>query len=352
LKHMSNELMTNKNRGAPTGKIVFACLLVVVVLFSTVHGNAQGVGDNGQTKKYVIFREDDVAPRADFPEIQALNQVHIDKNVPLTLGIIPHQNASKGNQLLQDEQFLSYMRSIASNPIFEFAQHGYTHKSVSVTSPSEFYGRPYAAQYDAIKKGRDDIKQAFGLVPTTFIPPFDKSDNNTLKAAKALGFTEYSTAYRDFNILQGQSQGIKIESVSLVLANESLASMKNKTEQFLNDPQSNDTFVVLYHPSDFSGPNGVISSQKVKLLADYIDYLKGTGRVQFTTFDRSWTTESPVRSSEVASPTETNTSTYVEDNTLTGNGLNSEFSALFIFACVALVVVGFVLLVGRLSSKR
>jgi len=36
----------------------------------------------------VVFREDDVAPKADFAELQAVNQVHIDKNVPVTLGII------------------------------------------------------------------------------------------------------------------------------------------------------------------------------------------------------------------------------------------------------------------------
>ena len=338
--------------GATAGKIVFACLLIAVILFSTVPGNAQGVEDNGQTRKYVIFREDDVAPRADFAEQQAVNQVNIDKNVPATLGITPHQNASKGNQLLQDKQFLNYMRSIASNHLFEFAQHGYTHKSVSLASPSEFYGRPYAVQYDAIKKGRDDITQAFGVVPTTFMPPFDKSDNNTLKAAKALGFTEYSTAFRDFNILQGQSEGIKIESVSLVFANQSLASLKNETEQFLNNPQSVDTLVVLYHPYDFSGPNGVVNLQRVKLLADYIDYLKGTGRVQFTTFNRSTTTDGAVSSSGVASPSETNASANAAGNILTGNRLNSGFSALLAFACFALILVGFFWLIGRSSSKR
>ena len=116
-------------RGATAGKIVFACLLVTTLFFSTVHVNAQGVTDNEQTKKYVIFRDDDVAPRAKFAELQAINQVHIDKNVPVTLGIVPHQNASAGNQLLQDTQFLNYMRSIASNHLFEFAQHGYTHQS-------------------------------------------------------------------------------------------------------------------------------------------------------------------------------------------------------------------------------
>jgi peptidoglycan/xylan/chitin deacetylase (PgdA/CDA1 family) len=338
--------------GTTAGKIVFTCLLVAAILFSTVHGNAQGVEDNGQTRKYVIFREDDVAPRVDFPELQAVNQVHIDKNVPLTLGITPHQNASKGNQLLQDKQFLNYMRSIASNHLFEFAQHGYTHQSVSMASPSEFYGRPYAVQYDAIKKGRDYITQAFGVVPTTFIPPFDKSDNNTLKAAKALGFTEYSTAFRDFNILQGQSEGIKIESVSLVFANESLESLKNETEQFLNNPHSVDTLVVLYHPYDFSGPNGVVNLQRVKLLADYIDYLKSTGRVQFTTFNRATTTDGAVSSSGVASPSETNASANAAGNILTGDRLNSGFSALLVLACFALIFVGFIWLIGRSSSKR
>jgi peptidoglycan/xylan/chitin deacetylase (PgdA/CDA1 family) len=338
-------------RSATAGKMAFA-FLFVVILFSTVHGNVQAVENHEQTQKFIIFRDDDVAPRTKFAELQAVNQVHIDKNVPVTLGITPHQNASKGNQLLQDEQFLNYMRSIASNRLFEFAQHGYTHQSVSMTSPSEFYGRPYAVQYNTIKKGRDDITQAFGIVPTTFMPPFDKSDNDTLKAAKALGFTEYSTSFSDFNILQGQRWGINIEAVSLVFGNESLASMKNETERFLNDPHSVNAFIVLYHPADFSGPNGVVNSQRVKLLADYIDYLKGTGRVQFTTFNRSSTTEGAVPSSGGVSLPETNAVTNAAGDILKGNSLNSGFSALFLFACFALIAIGCLWLIGRSSSER
>jgi hypothetical protein len=81
----------------PRGKIVFAFLFMLIVLFSTVHVNAQDVEGGGQTKKYVVFRDDDIAPRAKFAQLEAVNKVHIDKNVPVTLGIIPHQNASAGN---------------------------------------------------------------------------------------------------------------------------------------------------------------------------------------------------------------------------------------------------------------
>jgi len=275
-------------------KIVLVCSLVLILLSSMLFVcTGSGATGNAQTNKYVIFREDDVAPNADFAELQAVNQVHIDKNVPLTLGIIPHPDAThSGNQLEANAQFLDYMRSIESNHLFQFAQHGYTHQDIapSPRGPSEFYGRPYAAQYNAIKQGRDDITQAFGVTPTSFLPPFDKSDNNTLKAAKALGFTEYCTAFPDVNMNQGYKEGIKVDTISIELGNNSLQSLENATEPWINNPNSINTFIVLYHPSDFKGANGTVNATEVKLLGDYIDYLQGTGRVQFTTLDGSETT--------------------------------------------------------------
>ena len=276
-------------------KIVLVCSLVLILLVSMLFtGAGSGATGSAQTAKYVVFREDDVAPKADFAELQAVNQVHIDKNVPVTLGIIPHPYPTpSGNQLIEASQtFLDYMRSLTSNHLFQFAQHGYTHLDTgpSPQGPSEFYGRPYAAQYNAIKQGRDDITQAFGVTPTSFLPPFDKSDNNTLKAAQALGFTEYSTAFVDVNMNQGYKEGIKVDTISIELGNNSLQSLENATEQWLNNPNSINTFIVLYHPSDFKAVDGTVNATELKLLGDYIDYLQGTGRVQFTTLDRSVTT--------------------------------------------------------------
>ena len=257
-------------------------------------GASSGATGSAQTNKYVIFREDDVAPNADFAELQAVNQLNINMNVPVTLGIISHPYPTpSGNQLIKvNNTFLEYMRSLTSNHLFQFAQHGYTHLDTgpSPVGPSEFYGRPYAAQYDAIKQGRDDIIQAFGVTPTSFLPPFDKSDNNTVKACKALGFTEYSTAFQDFNQNGGNLDGMRLDTISIELGNNSLQSMENATEQWLNNDRSTDTFIVLYHPADFRGPDGAVNTAEVKLLGDYIDYLQGTGRVQFTTLDGSWTT--------------------------------------------------------------
>jgi hypothetical protein len=276
---------------------------VFSVLFA---GAGSGATGSAQANRYVIFREDDVAPNADFAELQAVNQLNINMNIPVVMGIIPHPYAMpSGNQLIEvNHTFLEYMRSLTSNHLFQFAQHGYTHLDLgpSPEGPSEFYGRPYAAQYDAIKQGRDDITQAFGVTPTSFLPPFDKSDNNTLKACEAQGFTEYSTAFRDFNQNAGTLDGMQLDTISIEFSNASfnqvpsptstqtLQSLENATSQWLNDPHAINTWVVLYHPADFEGPNYTVNASKVTMLADYIKYLEGTGRVQFTTLDRSVTT--------------------------------------------------------------
>jgi peptidoglycan/xylan/chitin deacetylase (PgdA/CDA1 family) len=307
-----------------------------------------GATGNAQTNKYVIFREDDVAPNADFAELQAVNQVHIDKNVPLTLGIIPHPDSSpSGNQLEANAQFLDYMRSIESNHLFQFAQHGYTHQDIapSLRGPSEFYGRPYAAQYNAIKQGRDDITQAFGVTPTSFLPPFDKSDNNTLKAAKALGFTEYCTAFPDVNMNQGYKEGIKVDTISIELGNNSLQSLENATEPWLNNPNSINTFIVLYHPSDFKGADGTVNATEAKLLGDYIDYLQGTGRVQFTTLDRLVTTTgngavtTTGNGAVTSSSSEGTTNAVGAPDVLSGSGVFPVLGAILVFSLASILII-------------
>ena len=172
-----------------------------------------------------------------------------------------------------------------------------------------------------------------------------------LKAAKALGFTEYSTSFRDFNINEGYMNGVRIDAVSLVFANESLQSMESATDQFLNDTHGIDTLVVLYHPADFSGPDGAVNSEKIKMLSDYIDYLEGTGRVQFTKLDRTWTTEGSGGSSSSGAST---SKTTVASNS-EANGLSGGLGALPLYASFGLIAfacIGFLWFRVRSNPTR
>lgn len=259
-----------------------------------VFSAAQHVSGRDETeKKYVIFRDDDITSNYKLKTLKAVNQVHVEKNVPVTLGIIPHPYLNRrDNELYMDRAFSEYMRSISSNPLFEFAQHGYTHHDVTGTlNSSEFYGVPYSSQYDSIKRGQSDIENAFGIRPTTFIPPFDHGDSNTLKALKSLGFTDYCTAFSDFDVYQRYVEGIRIDSVSLTLDDATLQSVKNETERLFSEEHGSNTIIVLYHFATFSGPGEVLNETKVQLLEDYIDYLKLRADVTFTRLDRTYSVE-------------------------------------------------------------
>lgn len=306
-----------------TRKALVPFLLILIVLVSLpVSTDCVSAQPTGTTKQ-VIFRDDDVAPTRWINVLEAVNQVHIDENVPVTLAIIPHPAAqtdvqlfpqdrpilfgpsfpnATANELFQMHLFLDYMRSIATNPLFEFAQHGYTHENDGLTpgshKQSEFAGEPFDVQYEAIRQGRDDIKDAFGVTPTTFIPPWDRSDLITLEALRSLGFTEYCTGGTEYPTLQGHVAGIQVEKAGVDIdggnyaaLNESVQLAKNTTDQFFSDP-TNNTLIVAYHWWTFTGPGGSIDVRKVQLLRDYINYVKTKEGVQFTRLDRKLTVSS------------------------------------------------------------
>ena len=61
-----------------------------------------------QPRKYIAFRDDDVAPFTSLEPLEAVNQVHIDEGVPVTLGIIPQSQA-----LLHALLWLKHLRGLS-----------------------------------------------------------------------------------------------------------------------------------------------------------------------------------------------------------------------------------------------
>ncbi len=300
-------------------------IAITVLLLTTLFaGLAAGAGTSTSTK-YVAFRDDDV--NAQPGALKTVNQVHIDKNVPVTLAIVPHPNVNQaGNQLLSNPT-TSYLQTIATNPLFEFAQHGYTHyddvhntASTPVltgigtpkdftdaespyvatragvpltgagTSNSEFAGRPYADQYNDIKQGRDDIIQALGVTPTTFVPPWNEGDDNTAKAVSALGFTLYSTGTADFSVREASMYGITVQGSTFDLGwdgysnwQTGMQDLTQQTDAALDAAVNGERIVITYHFWAFERSDGSIDPGCIALFSQYLDHLKGRGDVAFTT---------------------------------------------------------------------
>ena len=292
-----------------------------------------GVTSTSTAKKYVVFRDDDVY-FGNLSALEAVDQVHIEEHVPVTLAIIPHANpCGTGNEMLQNTSVTNYLLSIVHNPLFEFAQHGYNHydyrengppkcsassaeagvpqvvgpagsyykagespgpqgQPVGSTFASEFYGRPYADQYNAIKQGRDDMIQALGVLPTTFVPPFDSGDQNTLKAASALGFTLYSTGVGDFTVNDAIRDGIMVQaSASFGIGSwanntawqSGMSRLTAQTDAALNNATAGESVVVPYHFWAFENHDGSVNTAHIALFKQYIDHLKSRGDVSFST---------------------------------------------------------------------
>jgi peptidoglycan/xylan/chitin deacetylase (PgdA/CDA1 family) len=337
-----------KNNAIVSFLLVF-CMLVSVLICPTVSAGTQ----QAQAKMYIAFRNDDIKPGMSLAVLDALNQVHINENVPVTLGIVPHPRESEeGNQMLKDDRFLTYMRSIASNPLFEFAQHGYSHADrIQSGPPSEFRGRSYDDQYNHILKGQTDIKEALGVSPTTFIPPWNNGDNTTIDVVAALGFTEYSKGYPLSLIQEGSTRvegSLDIGGVNDTAFNASILNAQIITEQFLADPQNDNTLTITYHPAAFTNGNGAVDDHRIQQLTDFIGFLKAKG-VLFTRLDRS------VGFSGVSSPSPNTwlgslNSGESNSSALTRGGGNS--SAFLLIGSVGITLFGIFISVRRQDGEN
>jgi hypothetical protein len=310
-------------------------------------------------EKHIIFRDDDIAPWSDLSTLKIVNQAFIDENVPATLAITPHPSTDSSddnqNELFMDTSMLNYLLSIKTNPLFEFAQHGYTHATGGVGSTlvsggstawhpsadrlngstrlvgatlvgdSEYSGRPYTDQYNSIKHGWDDIAEALGVKPRTFVPPWNDGDSNTVLAAHAVGHTLYSSGDYDPAMsasvsgiyLQGADFEIPWQDVSW---DAPMSDLTTQTDAALNAAGIGADFVVLTHFWSYTADttsNTAIDWHKINLLEAYIEHLKARGDVEFTTLDNQYRLSESAKTNVTLTASNTNPGVGQSD-TLTG----------------------------------
>jgi len=116
------------------------------------------------TEPTVILRMDDV--RVYSTPVESLIDEVLDNNISIVLGVIPRD-------LEQDKQIVSYLNKIKKDPRVEIAQHGDNHDR------SDFF-----ISEENLIKGNTKIQELIGVVPISYIPPFNEIDQ------KSLGYIE------------------------------------------------------------------------------------------------------------------------------------------------------------------
>lgn len=124
----------------------------------------------------VAFRLDDIQDYFAREAQIDLIRMFLEENVPLTIGVI-------GGFLHDDRELIRFLRQAASAGV-EVANHGWVHSDHTLLTADE--------QRRSIARTNGLIRTLFGVEATTFIPPENPFNDQTLSIMREIGMTHIS----------------------------------------------------------------------------------------------------------------------------------------------------------------
>lgn len=180
-------------------------LLSFIILFITLSDSGGYSEDLNQKNITIIFRFDDPSSTSETLVEQGVFAAFQKHRLSSTVGIIPFVCA--GARFKPEPQDLcslspekaAILRNAANAGVIEVAQHGYAHQTVrekTFAGLTEFAGLDYRRQLNKIAQGKEYLEKMLGTPITTFIPPWNSYDLNTIMALENLGFKVLSANLR------------------------------------------------------------------------------------------------------------------------------------------------------------
>ncbi|WP_254545234.1 DUF2334 domain-containing protein [Halomarina pelagica] len=233
----------------------------------------------------VVFRNDDIQPYYRRETMRAVDEIFVEEDVPVTLGVIP---TTADGEPITRSPLCSYLRENerAHPELFEVALHGYTHeRRTGFHGGSEFGGLDPARQRDLVARGTETLTDCVGERPTTFVPPMDTYDEGTVEALAAANYAvvsgggwfaaEYygeTDAFERGGLLHVPNDGGFVADWT---ANEfhDAATLERRFDRAVEDG----VYVQMLHYQDFTTP------ERRERLRAFIRYVKDSGDVRFMT---------------------------------------------------------------------
>lgn len=158
------------------------------------------------TKVLVAFRNDDLSARSDADHERLVAQLFLAEGIPQTLAIVPEvtdgdfhdPSASRTIGLWDNRELVRLLLDCASRAGWELAMHGLTHRPNRTSMPgrdefTEFRGLSADQQQAMIERGTSSLYRTLGVRPTTFVPPWNLLDANTIRACVINGYRTVSS---------------------------------------------------------------------------------------------------------------------------------------------------------------
>ncbi len=245
-----------------------ACLFILALSsFNTI---GYGRGEKAERQISVVFRYDDYAwnsvTSAELKIIEAFRK----NRAPITFGVIPFKVAgdvhdpSPQDLIPLDSSKAEILKSGYEEGILEISMHGYAHQSNGSEALSEFANLGFKEQVEKLSSGKEFLQKVSGAPVTTFIPPWNTYDANTLFALEETGFSMLSANEKGL-ILKGSNIKYLPTSCGLTELRDAIRAARRSRD---NQP----LVVVLLHDYDFLDINPQIGEITFRDFTDLVDW--------------------------------------------------------------------------------
>ncbi len=250
-----------------------AFLLILSLMFIPIYTSSAYATSSCQC---VAFRLDDIQDYwLDSVQTKIIDTFQ-QKNASLTIGII-------GNHIGLDSKLTNDIKSkLGKTPTLELANHGWNHEDFTQFSRDQ--------QNIFMKNTNDKISDIFGIAPSTFIPPFD-----TVNADTMIAFLENNFQYISADVSQDEpsifTNNTRIYHIPGNMQTSNLTNNGNIWRHYdnqhllvmmMSDIQQYGYSVVVLHPPEYalrihSHYTNEVDENQIKNLESLIDTIKSNG---------------------------------------------------------------------------
>lgn len=241
--------------------------------------NGSGRGDGNSliypSEETIVIRMDDVG-EGDLWDDTIINVTDaiLERNMSITMGVIPNRRI-ENNKIM-----LNYLLNKVGNPRVEIAQHGTNHSINEMENLSEYDA------YNVIVSGLDKLTRVLNVRPVTYIPPYEKYNENTTKALSRLGFKIISADSKEY-IYTNNVATIRWNAGTQSWKNVELDQEKDYTYGIVTSCYRSlnvrNLCVILIHPQDFINEDNKMDKYKYTEFVRLLDNL-GKLNARFATF--------------------------------------------------------------------
>jgi peptidoglycan/xylan/chitin deacetylase (PgdA/CDA1 family) len=239
-------------------------LLVGLISFLGCHRNIIE-----EKKINVVFRYDDYSTLSSTDLELRIIDVFRRNEASLTFAVIPFScTGDVHNPSPQDVIPLvsikgDILRTALQDRTIDVAMHGSSHQTNSPLNLTEFSGLDYAVQLGRLTKAKDFLETMIDAPVSTFVPPWNDYDLNTLKALEELKFSMISGSM--------QGQVMNRSKLKFLPATCDLDQLQDEVGGARRSSEPRPVIVVLFHGYDF---REVDEKRGTIIYQEFLDLLK------------------------------------------------------------------------------